>query len=124
MIPFDLAGLTERLGAADAAMAVDGFWDDHEQAQRVLKEKKRCESRIGEFRKLERALEDIATLIELTEEENDLSMALEIQKNYADWKKEFDDMRIRTLLDGEYDANNAILSVHAGSGGTDAQDWA
>jgi peptide chain release factor 2 len=124
VIPFDLAGLTERLGAADTAMAADGFWDDREKAQRVLKEKKRCEFRIGEFHKLKRALDDIAALIELTEEENDLSMALEIRQSYADWKKEFDDLRIRTLLDGEYDANNAILSVHAGSGGTDAQDWA
>ena len=105
-------------------MAADGFWDDHEKARRVLKEKKRCESHIGAFRKMEVALDDIAALIELTEEENDVSMALEIQRSYADWKKEFDAMRIRTLLDGEYDANNAILSVHAGSGGTDAQDWA
>jgi peptide chain release factor 2 len=124
VIPFDLADLTARLEAADAAMAKDGFWDDHEAAQRVLKEKKRCESRIGAFRRMETALDDIATLIELTEEENDLAMALDIQKTYADWKKELDAMRIGALLDGEYDANNAILSIHAGSGGTDAQDWA
>ncbi|MDR2132825.1 MAG: peptide chain release factor 2 [Clostridiales Family XIII bacterium] len=120
----DLADLKARLAAADAAMTEDGFWNDREEAQRVLKEKKRCESRIGEFRKMEAALDDIAALLELTEEENDLSMALEIQKSYADWKKELGELRIRTLLDGEYDANNAILSVHAGSGGTDAQDWA
>jgi peptide chain release factor 2 len=124
VIPFDLADLTARLDAANAAMETAGFWDDHEKAQGVLKEKKRCESRIDEFRGMERALDDIETLIEMTEEENDVSMAAEIQKNYADWKKELDDMRIRTLLSGEYDANNAILSVHAGSGGTDAQDWA
>jgi peptide chain release factor 2 len=124
VIPFDLADLTARLDAAAAAMEANGFWDDHEAAQRVLKERKRCESRLGEFRGMETALEDIATLIELTEEENDAAMALDIQKSYADWKRALDDLRIRTLLDGEYDANNAILSIHAGSGGKDAQDWA
>jgi peptide chain release factor 2 len=122
--PFDLAGLKARSAAADAAMEKNGFWDDREEAQRVLKEKKRCDSRIGEFHKMEAVLDDITALIELTEEENDLAMALDIQKSYADWKKELDRMRTGALLDGEYDANNAILSVHAGSGGTDAQDWA
>jgi peptide chain release factor 2 len=105
-------------------MSAEGFWDDPAKAQQVLKEKKRCESLINEFNRMEAALDDVGTLIELTEGENDVSMAIEIQRGYAEWKKEFDELRVRTLLSGEYDANNAILSVHAGAGGTDAQDWA
>lgn len=124
MSPFDLAGLKEHLQELNKKTEEEGFWDDHEQAQKLLKEKKRVETKISEFGTMETGLEDIEVLIELAMEEDEASMVPEIQKNYDDWKKALDELRIKTLLDGEYDGNSAILSIHAGSGGTDAQDWA
>lgn len=124
MSPFDVAGLTDRLNQINKTTEEDGFWDDHEKAQKLLKEKKSVESKIGEYEELKREFDDIGILIDLAQEEEDQSMVPEIQKSYEDYKKKFEDLRIKTLLNGEYDSNNAIISIHAGSGGTDAQDWA
>lgn len=124
MSPFDVAGLKERLAQINKTTEEDGFWDDHEKAQKILKEKKSVESKIDEYESLKREFEDIGILIDLANEEEDQSMASEIQKAYEDYKKKFEELRIKTLLSGEYDGNNAIISIHAGSGGTDAQDWA
>ena len=124
MTLFDVAGLTERLNEINKTTEEDGFWDDHEKAQKLLKEKKSIETRIDEYRELEKDFEDIGILIDLAQEEEDQSMAPEIQKAYEDYKRKFEELRIKTLLNGEYDSSNAIISIHAGSGGTDAQDWA
>ncbi len=124
MSPFDVAGLRGRLDQINRTTEEDGFWDDHEKAQKLLKEKKSVESKIDEFEELNKEFEDIGILIDLAQEEEDQSMVPEIQKTYEDYKKKFEDLRIKTLLNGEYDCNNAIISIHAGSGGTDAQDWA
>ncbi len=124
MSPFDVAGLTERLNQINKTTEEDGFWDDHENAQKLLKEKKSVESKIEEYEALKKEFEDIGILIDLAQEEEDASMVPEIQTAYEEYKTKFEDLRIKTLLDGEYDANNAIISIHAGSGGTDAQDWA
>jgi peptide chain release factor 2 len=121
---FDLAGLNERISEIEGISHKDGFWDDHESAQKLLKEKKRLDSRVNEFETMRQGLEDIQILIELAVEESEESMIPEIRQSYADWKNKIEDIRIRTLLDGEHDGNNAILSIHAGSGGKDAQDWA
>jgi peptide chain release factor 2 len=121
---FDLAGLRRRIDEIEQISQQEGFWDDHEGAQKLLKEKKRLDSRVAEYEGLRRALEDVGVLIEMAQEEEEESMIPEIQQAYGDWKTGVEDLRIRTLLNGEYDSNNAILSIHAGSGGTDAQDWA
>ena len=105
-------------------MEAEGFWNDHEQAQKVLKEKKRVETKIVEYTNLASELEDIKVMVMLAEEEDDKSLVLEIEEAYASYKKKSEALRIKTLLSGEYDKNNAILSIHAGSGGLDAQDWA
>lgn len=124
MSPFDVAVLKGRLEQINKTTEEDGFWDDHEKAQKLLKEKKNVESKIDEYEALQKEFEDIGILIDLTNEEEDQSMVPEIQKAYEDYKKKFEELRIKTLLNGEYDGNNAIISIHAGSGGTDAQDWA
>ena len=121
---FDLAGLRGKIDEIEAISRKDGFWDDHEKAQTLLKEKKRLDSRVDEYEYMRRGLEDIRILIELAVEENEESLVPEIQQSYIQWKKEIEDLRVRTLLSGDYDGNNAILSIHAGSGGKDAQDWA
>ncbi len=124
MSPFDLAGLKESLGNITAQMEAEGFWDDHEQAQKLLKEKKRVETKIGAYTDLAGEFEDVQVMIELAEEEDDRSLIPDIEEAYASYKDKVEALRIKTLLDGEYDQNNAILSIHAGSGGLDAQDWA
>lgn len=105
-------------------MEAEGFWDDHEAAQKLLKEKKQLDMKVDEYRGLCTELEEVELLISLAEEEQDDSVIPEIQQAYAAYKKKREEMRIRTLLDGEYDGSNAIISIHAGSGGLDAQDWA
>jgi len=122
--PFDVAGLKKRLEEINKTTEDEGFWNDHENAQKLLKEKKSVESKIEEYENLKKEFEDIGILIDLALEEEDQSMVSEIQKSYEDYKDKFEELRIKTLLNGEYDGNNAIISIHAGSGGTDAQDWA
>jgi len=105
-------------------MEAEGFWNDHEQAQKLLKEKKRIETKISEYTDLATEFEDVQVMIQLAEEEDDHSLIPDIEEAYASYKDKVEALRIKTLLDGEYDQNNAILSIHAGSGGLDAQDWA
>ncbi len=124
MIPFDLTGLRKRLEEIDKKMEEEGFWDNHEKAQKLLKEKKQLETKINEYDGLASEFEDVQVLITLAEEENDRSLVEEIWDAYRRYKKQAEKLRIKTLLKGEYDRNNAILSIHAGSGGLDAQDWA
>ena len=90
----------------------------------VLKNKKALEDKLGEFEDLEKSLEDIEVMIQLAEEENDEATAAEVINLGKEYDEKFEKVKIKTLLTGEYDASNAILNIHAGSGGTDAQDWA
>ena len=124
VFPFDLAGLEKKQKQLEAQVEKENFWDDHETAQKVLKEKKSLETKIKDFRQLEGELSDVRVMIELAEEAEDASMVEEIEEMYRNLCRDIDDMTVKVLLSGEYDANNAIISIHAGSGGTDAQDWA
>jgi peptide chain release factor 2 len=101
-----------------------GFWDDHESAQKLLKEKKAIENKLNEFQDLKQELEDMEVLIALAEETQDETVVAEIEEMFQRVQTDAETLRIKTLLKGEYDGNNAILHIHAGSGGTDAQDWA
>jgi len=124
VFPFDPASISSRLEEYNKKVEEEGFWDDHENAQKLLKEKKSLEIRLQEFNDLNTALSDVETLIEMAEEAGDESMIEEIEEAYKQLLSDMDSMRIKVLLSGEYDRNNAIISIHAGSGGTDAQDWA
>ena len=121
---FDLQGLTETLEEIKTKMEIEGFWDDHESAQKLLKEKKRLETRVDAFTSIASEFSDVEVLISLAEEEDDKSLVPEIEQAYRSYKQKSEELKIKTLLDGEYDSNNAIVSIHAGSGGLDAQDWA
>jgi len=103
----------------------DGFWDDIENSQKVMQTIKHDEATIESYNKLNEKLEDALTMIELAmEEEDDEDTAQEIKHDADNFKKELEAMKLTTLLTGEYDSKNAILTFHAGAGGTEAQDWA
>ncbi len=108
----------------NAQTAADGFWDDLENSQKVLQQTKAIEKKIARFNELSGALEDIITLIELSIEEDDDSSIDEIMSEVASFKTRLEEEKLSTLLTGEYDNSNAILTFHAGAGGTEAQDWA
>lgn len=101
------------------------FWEDNEKAHKVLQENKKLCETVEKFEQLQKNLEDIEVLIELGLEEDDSE---DIEKEVSDsinkLKDVIDEMTIQTLLSGEYDKNNAIVSINAGTGGLDAQDWA
>ncbi len=103
----------------------DGFWNDIENSQKVMQTIKHHEATIESYDKLNEKLEDALTMIELAmEEEDDEETAMEIKHDAEHFKKELEAMKLTTLLTGEYDSKNAILTFHAGAGGTEAQDWA
>ena len=124
MSPFDVAGLRDKLEKIDQELQKEGLWDNPEAGQRLMREKKSAERKLADYEKLEEALSDIDVLIEMAEEEEDPSLTEEITESFVSLKNDMEDLRLQTLLNGEYDGNSAIVSIHAGSGGVDAQDWA
>ncbi len=107
--------------------AADGFWDDLENSQKVMQTIKQNEATIENYKKLNEMLEDTLTMIELTVEEGkdeDEATVAELKAEAEKFKAELETTKLTTLLRGEYDSKNAILTFHAGAGGTEAQDWA
>lgn len=107
--------------------AADGFWDDLENSQKVMQTIKQNEATIENYKKLNDMLEDTLTMIELTVEEGqdeDEDTVNELRAEADKFKAELETTKLTTLLTGEYDSKNAILTFHAGAGGTEAQDWA
>ncbi len=101
----------------------DGFWNDIERSQKVQQRLKQLQNKCDKFKKLSARWDDLATLCQMGQEEDDESILPELEEEYASFEQDLDAARLETLLSGEYDANNAILSFHAGAGGTEAQDW-
>ena len=104
-------------------MEAPGFWDDPDRSNAKMKELKNLKDTVEECNGLSAQYEDILTLIELGYEENDESMVEEIRNELNDFISQFEELRIGTLLSGEYDKNNAILKLNAGAGGTESCDW-
>jgi len=108
----------------EAASARDGFWNDVEKSQQVQKRLKNLKDKVENFDRLCASWDDMMTICEMAIEENDDSMLPELQQEFEEYTQKVESTRLSTLLTGEYDANNAILTFHAGAGGTEAQDWA
>lgn len=105
-------------------MEADGFWDDVVESQKVMKELKGLKDTLEEFEELSKLYEETEILIEMAEEENEESLLEEIEGNITRFKEEFETLRIQNLLSDEFDADNAVLTIHAGAGGTESCDWA
>ena len=123
MTHFNLPGLKEQLEEYQADMASPGFWDNLEHAQSVNQKAHAAESKIENYNKLVSAADDLDVLIEMYEESGDKDLLAEIQAEFSKVHSELETIRLTTLLRGEYDALNCVLSLHAGAGGTEAQDW-
>ncbi len=104
-------------------MESSGFWDDVDESQKVMKELKGLKGTIEEFENIKTSYEDIETLIEMAEEESDEGLVAEIAEVSEAFKTNFEEFRIKTLLSGEFDSNNAVVTIHAGTGGTESCDW-
>lgn len=105
-------------------MEAPGYWDNTEKSQEGMKELKNLKDEAEDYNSLEQQYEDIETLIEMGNEENDPSLIPEIQEELDTFINKLESMKIKTLLSGEYDSNNAILKLNAGAGGTESCDWA
>ena len=105
----------------EAEAAQEGFWNDLQRSSKVLQRTKQLKSKCEQFDKLQSAWEDLYTLCEMALEENDDSMLEELARDYGAFEKKLEETRLSTLLSGEYDSAGAILSFHAGAGGTEAQ---
>ncbi|MBR3960641.1 MAG: peptide chain release factor 2 [Clostridia bacterium] len=128
----DIAELRDAIGydrliadiaSLESEAAKDGFWDDLENSQNVLQQTSRFKAKKKAFDDLVAAFDDAMTLIELADEVEDLSQLDEVLELITAFENDLNAQKLETLLCGEYDANNAILTFHAGAGGTEAQDW-
>ena len=138
-IRLEMEGLEPQLKELEAAMNISrlkkeaeeleakstepNFWDDAENSQKIMQKIGGLKNKIESFKKLKESYEDVVTMIELANEEEDVSMLPEIKEQAAGFKSDLEEMKLVTLLSGEYDSKNAILTFHAGAGGTEAQDW-
>jgi peptide chain release factor 2 len=104
-------------------MQESSFWNDLKQAQNITQEAKVLKDKYERYKNLETRLEDIEVFIELSDEEEDREAKLEIISEIKEISFEIEKFRVETMLSAEYDRDNAILTLHAGAGGTDAQDW-
>ena len=120
---FDLAGLRDEKAQLEEQMAAPEFWNDIESANKVNQRMKVVSNKIDKYAKLMTRASDIETLIEMADEEEDESMIEEIASEYREFEQAVEALKLETLLKGPYDSSNAVLSLHAGAGGTEAQDW-
>ncbi|WP_040197841.1 peptide chain release factor 2 [Candidatus Soleaferrea massiliensis] len=118
-----LSELQKKLGALEEQGADPAFWNDLEQSQKTLQQTTQIKSKIGDYNRLVSLYEDISTLIEIALEEQDEALYTEAEQTFQTLVGELETQKLSTLLSGEYDGKNAILTFHAGAGGTEAQDW-
>lgn len=119
-----LAAMESEIAQLELRAAEPGFWDDLDNSQKVLQRTSALKSKVEGYNKLMAHYEDTLALIELANEEEDLSVFDEAKEEVDKIADDLEKQRLSTLLTGEYDSKNAILTFHAGAGGTEAQDWA
>ena len=119
----NLGACKEELERLHAQIESDGFWDNQETSQKVMKRARQLEAKMERYEKMVSQWDDLTTICEMAIEENDDSMLDELSAGYAELEEKMEEARLETLLTGEYDGNNALVSFQAGAGGTEAQDW-
>lgn len=119
-----LSAMAKEIEELEQQAAQEDFWNDIENSQKILQRTAMLKGKVEQYNKLKNDYEDTMTLIELANDEEDDSMVDECTEAVDRVKNNLDSQTLATLLTGEYDNNNAILTFHAGAGGTEAQDWA
>ncbi|MBC8545349.1 peptide chain release factor 2 [Clostridiaceae bacterium NSJ-31] len=119
-----LEGLQQELDELQQRASAPNFWNDMENSSKVLQRTRQIENKIGAYTALKDQCEDALTMVEIANEEGDLSVLDEVKASVEKIETDLENEKLSTLLTGEYDANNAILTFHAGAGGTESQDWA
>lgn len=120
---FDLDALNESISINESKMAEPGFWDNQPKAQKLIDETNQLKAKSESYQDLKNQLDDISVAVELLEEGPDAEVQGELEDNLAKLKKDLQQYRLTLLLNEPYDANNAILEIHPGAGGTESQDW-
>ena len=120
----DIESAKQEAARLEDETAQDGFWNDLERSQKVQMRLKQLQNKITRQEKLIASWEDLTTLCEMGQEEDDADILEELKSEFAELEERVEETRMTTLLSGEYDNSNAILQFHAGAGGTEAQDWA
>jgi peptide chain release factor 2 len=123
VIHFDISGCERKIKELEQSMNDPEFWNDLERSQKINREIKALKNKVERFKKLWSKIEDLEVLIELALEEQDYSVTDEVSSSLRQLDKEVNAFNMETLLSGPYDRNNAIVSLHAGAGGTEAMDW-
>lgn len=116
--------ITEEIAELETKAAAPDFWDNMEESQKVLKKTGSLKSKVESYESLKSDYEDALVMIELADEENDLSLLDDCTASVDDIEKRIENLTLSTLLSGEFDNKNALLTFHAGAGGTEAMDWA
>ena len=122
-LALDLEKAKAEIEELEKKAAEPDFWNDPSESQKVLQRTKQLKDKVANYAALYTMFEDVVTTIEMAEEMEDESLFPEVQEGFTAFEKELDRQTLSTLLSGEYDRNNAILSFHAGAGGTEAMDW-
>lgn len=115
--------LTREIEELELKASSEGFWDDPEKSQAILQKTGKLKNTVEIYDRIKSSYDDLLVLIEMGDEEGDLSLVDEIGETIEQLESDVASLRLQTLLTGEYDANNAILTFHAGAGGTEAMDW-
>ncbi len=123
-IHFDLANKKDRIEELEKTMEMPDFWDDMEKATKISQECKNLKDTVDRYDSLKQERDDILEMIQIYDDEGDASELPEFEKQFEAFEEKFESLRIETLLSGEYDRENAILTLHAGAGGTESCDWA
>lgn len=121
---FDLDTKKEDIAKLEKEMTEPGFWDDNKQAEKVIAETNRLKKYVDQFGELEEEMDNLNVSYELVKEENDSELYKEMEEETVDLQHKMNDFELQMLLSEPYDANNAILELHPGAGGTESQDWA
>lgn len=120
---FDLEELEETIAEGEAKMADPNFWDNQEEAQKVINQNNTAKRQYESFKELEQEQEELDVMLEMQQEEYDESLQKELEEEIAAFQQKLDQYELTQLLNEPYDHNNAIVEIHPGAGGTESQDW-
>ena len=119
----NIEGLKNELERLQAMQEAPGFWDNPEKSQQVVMKAKSCENKLEKYKQMNALWDDLMTICEMAAELDDDSMLPELKEGFEKLTADMETCRLQTLLTGNYDRNNALVSFQAGAGGTEAQDW-